>query len=65
MTSRQCEIAAESYSAYLLARTGHDVLVQYGANQPLYDLVAVKGDQMAAVFVKRPVPLKMSVSSAK
>ena len=52
MTSRQCEIAAESYSAYLLARTGHDVLIQYGANQPQYDLVAVKGDQISTVSVK-------------
>jgi hypothetical protein len=43
MTPRQCEIAAEAYAASLLAQVGYDVLVQYGANQPYYDLVANKG----------------------
>ena len=52
MTPRQCEIAAESYAASLLARSGYDVLVQYGANQPQYDLVAVKGERMLKVSVK-------------
>ena len=52
MTSRQCEIAAESYAACLLAQAGYDVLVQYGANQPHYDLVAVKDKRMLPVSVK-------------
>jgi hypothetical protein len=52
MTPRQCEIAAESYSACLLAQAGYDVLVQYGANQPDYDLVAVKGKRMLPISVK-------------
>jgi len=52
MTSRQCEIAAESFSASLLAQAGYDVLVQYGANQPHYDLVAVKGKRFLPVSVK-------------
>ena len=52
MTPRQCEIAAESYSASLLAQTGYDVLVQYGAHQPDYDLVAVKGDRILLLSVK-------------
>jgi len=52
MTPRQCEIAAESYSASLLARSGYDVLVQYGANQPHYDLVANKGDKFLPISVK-------------
>ena len=52
MTPRQCEIAAESYTACLLARCGYDVLVQYGANQPHYDLVAVKDKRMLKVSVK-------------
>src|SRR5262245_24781615 len=52
MDKRQCEIAAESFSASLLARTGYDVLVQYGANQPHYDLVAVKDQRMLLVSVK-------------
>lgn len=52
MSPRQCEIAAESYAACLLAQAGYDVLVQYGANQPQYDLVAVKGDRFLPVSVK-------------
>lgn len=52
MTPRQCEIAAESYAACLLARAGYDVLVQYGANQPQYDLVAAQGTRFLPVSVK-------------
>ncbi|MEO6563830.1 MAG: hypothetical protein ABIN99_12430 [Nitrosospira sp.] len=52
MTPRQCEIAAESYAACLLAQAGYDVLVQYGANQPQYDLVAVEGTRFLPVSVK-------------
>jgi len=52
MTSRQCEIAAESYTACLLAQCGYDVLVQYGANQPHYDLVAVKDKRVLLISVK-------------
>jgi Holliday junction resolvase-like predicted endonuclease len=52
MTPRQCEIAAESYAACLLAQAGYDVLVQYGANQPHYDLVANKGSAFLPISVK-------------
>lgn len=52
MTPRQCEIAAESFTASLLAQAGYDVLVQYGANQPHYDLVAVKEKRILLVSVK-------------
>ncbi len=52
MTSRQCEIAAESYSACLLSQSGYHVLVQYGANQPDYDLVAVKDKRIFRISVK-------------
>jgi hypothetical protein len=52
MTSRQCEIAAESYSASLLAQSGYDVLVQYGAHQPDYDLAAVKGPRKLLLSIK-------------
>ena len=52
MTPRQCEIAAESYTACLLAQSGFDVLVQYGANQPHYDLVAVKDKRIVPISVK-------------
>jgi hypothetical protein len=52
MTPRQCEIAAESFTASVLAQAGYDVLVQYGANQPHYDLVAVKDKRFLLVSVK-------------
>lgn len=52
MTPRQCEIAAESYTACLLAQAGYDVLVQYGANQPHYDLIAVKDKRILPISVK-------------
>jgi Holliday junction resolvase-like predicted endonuclease len=52
MTPRQCEIAAESYAACLLAQAGYDVLVQYGANQPHYDLVANKDKRFLPISVK-------------
>lgn len=52
MSPRQCEIAAESYAACLLAQSGYDVLVQYGANQPQYDLIAVKGERKLPISVK-------------
>jgi hypothetical protein len=52
MTSYQVSVAAESFAAGLLAHAGYQVLVQYGANQPLYDLVAVKERRILKVSVK-------------
>lgn len=52
MTKHQCGVAAESYAASVLARAGYDVFVQYGANQPLYDLVAVKNGKSFCISVK-------------
>ncbi len=52
MEPRQCEIAAESYAACLLAQSGYDVFVQYGARQPGYDLVAVKAERTVRISVK-------------
>lgn len=45
-------VAAEAFAAGLFARCGFDVSVQYGANQPEYDLVIVKGDRLMKVSVK-------------
>ena len=45
-------IAAEAYTAAVFARYGYDVSVQYGANQPEYDLIAVSGDKMLKISVK-------------
>lgn len=52
MTPRQCEIAVEAFTTSVLAQAGYDVLVQYGANQPHYDLVAVKENRILMVSVK-------------
>lgn len=51
-TSWQVATAAEAFVAAQFARYGWDVSVQYGANQPEYDLVAVDGDKVLKVSVK-------------
>ena len=45
-------VAAEAIAAAQFARIGIAVSVQYGADQPEYDLVAVKGDKLLKVSVK-------------
>lgn len=52
MTSWHVGVAAEAFAAGQFARYGYDVSVQYGANQPEYDLIAVSGDKMLKVSVK-------------
>lgn len=51
-TSWHVATAAEAFAAAQFARLGWDVSVQYGANQPEYDLVAVDGDRILKVSVK-------------
>lgn len=51
-TSWQVATAGEAFAAAQFARCGWDVSIQYGANQPEYDLVAVDGDRMVKVSVK-------------
>ena len=51
-TSWQVATAAEAFAAAQFSRCGWDVSVQYGANQPEYDLVAVDGDRILKVSVK-------------
>jgi Holliday junction resolvase-like predicted endonuclease len=51
-TSWQVATAAEAFAAAQFARCGWDVSVQYGANLPEYDFVAVDGDRMLKVSVK-------------
>ena len=51
-TSWQVATAAEAFAAAQFARLGWDVSVQYGANQPEYDLVAVDGNRVLKVSVK-------------
>lgn len=45
-------IAAEAFAAALFARCGCNVLVQYGANQPEYDLVIKRDGRRLEVSVK-------------
>lgn len=51
-TSWQVATAAEAFAAAQFARYGWNVSVQYGANQPEYDLVAVDGERTIKVSVK-------------
>ena len=51
-TSRHVGVAAEAFAAALFARCGLDISVQYGANQPEYDLIVVNGERMLKVSVK-------------
>jgi Holliday junction resolvase-like predicted endonuclease len=51
-TSWQVATAGEAFAAGQFARCGWDVSIQYGANQPEYDLVAVNGDSVFKVSVK-------------
>jgi len=45
-------IAAEAFAAGLFARCGLDVSIQYGADQPEYDLIIARGERMLKVSVK-------------
>jgi len=45
-------VAAEAIAAALFARCGLDVSVQYGANQPEYDLMVARDEQIIKVSVK-------------
>jgi hypothetical protein len=45
-------VAAEAFAAGQFARCGYDVSVQYGADQPEYDLVVAQGDGLLKVSVK-------------
>lgn len=52
MNSYQVGVAAEAYAAALFAQAGCDVLVQYGANQPEYDLVVSRRGRARRISVK-------------
>jgi hypothetical protein len=45
-------ISAEAFAAALFAQVGCDVLVQYGANQPGYDLMVARGGINRKISVK-------------
>jgi hypothetical protein len=45
-------VAAEAYVAAFCAQAGLDVSIQYGANQPEYDLIVKRGKRFIALSVK-------------
>ncbi len=45
-------VSAEAFVAAQFARYGIDISVQYGANQPEYDLIAHKNDSLMKISVK-------------
>lgn len=45
-------VAAEAFTAAMFARCGYNVFVQYGANQPGYDLIVDHDSQSLKVSVK-------------
>lgn len=51
-SSWHVSVAAEATAAALFARCGCDVSVQYGANQPEYDLIVARGERLLKVSVK-------------
>ncbi len=52
MTPHQVSVAAEAFAACLFAQARFDVLIQYGANQPDYDLVAMRNSKAVRISVK-------------
>ncbi len=52
LTPRNVGVAAEAICAAQFARCGFDISVQYGANQPEYDLIVAKDDNLLKVSVK-------------
>lgn len=52
VTSWHVAVAAEAMAAAQFARCGVDVSVQYGANQPEYDLMIASGERVLKVSVK-------------
>lgn len=52
MTSYQVAVAGEAFAAALFAQAGFNVSVQYGANQPGYDLVVERSGRARLVSVK-------------
>jgi hypothetical protein len=52
MNKHQVSVAAESQTAAVFAQAGYSVFVQYGANQPGYDLAVTDDEKTVLVSVK-------------
>lgn len=64
VTSRHIGVAAEAAAAALFARAGYDVSVQYGANQPEYDLIVAR-PRVAGLPDRSGDILQVSVKGSK
>ena len=51
-TSWHVGVAAEAFAAGVFARCGLDVSIQYGADQPEYDLIIARAEKMLKISVK-------------
>ena len=51
LSSWHVATAAEALAAAQFARFGFDVSVQYGANQPEYDLIVADGENILKISV--------------
>jgi len=51
-SSYQVSVSAEAFAAAMFSQAGCDVLVQYGANQPEFDLAVTRGGPTVKVSVK-------------
>jgi hypothetical protein len=52
MTPYQVGVSAEAFASALFARAGYHVSVQYGANQPGYDLIVERNRRAYMISVK-------------
>jgi hypothetical protein len=65
ITKHQVSVAAESFATASFARAGYNVFVQYGPNQPGYDLVVSHEKKVLHVSVKGSMDPKGWVISTK
>jgi hypothetical protein len=52
MSQYHVKVAAEAFAAGFFAQAGCDVSIQYGADQPAYDLIIARGKSIRKVSVK-------------
>jgi len=52
ISNHQISVAAEAFAAGMFAQAGCSVFVQYGANEPGFDLMVSRGHKMLQISVK-------------
>ena len=53
MTSYHVAVAAEAFAAGLFAQAGCDISIQYGANQPEYDLIIKNNNRFLSQYLRQ------------